>query len=590
MKRKPVKSLKYWCFESIGPTLTKHIRKVVSKSASAKCFGLLHGEIDVNPEDVIDQQIKLLKTHIWSHVIWYDFCEFFKIVTRSVEDAILITKKSWKPSINIEHFRQEMDHIVLFTDLAIQPDMLKLDFGEIPPCIRSSLVANLGSFKKLSTLILRPYDNKSGNWLFKSVLQDLIKGFRGLQCLKEFSLKHDCNNRILEALASSCWYTLKILDMEYSKQINNESVDYILSCQNLIELNVFKTSINDEGKGRLIHHLPNLCHLPRGDFLCDALAWIEEDEDEEEQIFKIREFFPSMKYYFHEAWQLEMVAQCCPFIEKMLFIFHESCVEDYLVLTPFENLTDLELFGGNFYTDKICDLIQIKGTKLKKLSLLSIKEMDFKAFALITIHGKMMTHLNINNCDLVDYHSSGDPNSDDEYDRRQSYLNMAKEAYEIVEPFESLEHISITSHASSLYLVFILGRAKRLKSIEIGPNNGLNDESMIKILLQNPLLDLEEFHCERNVHFTKATVHLLVNNCINLKCLSDMQSWSSLDPNDLSHFREHIRQCNYNMDTRSHTKMRKYLELRDFERQTYHNLVTGPALERIRMAQAQLHQ
>ena len=56
--------------------------------------------------------------------------------------------------------------------------------------------------------------------------------------------------------------------------MNNNSVEWILSCQNIVELNVFKTSINDEGKGRLIHYLPKLMHLPRGDFLCDALAWI----------------------------------------------------------------------------------------------------------------------------------------------------------------------------------------------------------------------------------------------------------------------------------------------------------------------------
>ena len=108
-----------------------------------------------------------------------------------------------------------------------------------------------------------------------------------------------------------------------------------------------------------------------------------------------------MKYFFHEDWQLEMVAKCCPFIEKMLFIFHEDCVQDYLVLNPFENLKNLELFGGKFYTDKICELIQIKGSKLDKLTLLSIKEIDFKAFAILSLHGKNLTHLNINNCEIV---------------------------------------------------------------------------------------------------------------------------------------------------------------------------------------------
>ena len=44
---------------------------------------------------------------------------------------------------------------------------------------------------------------------------------------------------------------------------------------------------------------------------------------------------------------------------------------------------------------------------------------------------------------------------------------------------------------------------------------------------------LEEFHCERNTDFTLATINLLVNNCDNLKALSDLQSWTGIDPGDL---------------------------------------------------------
>ena len=111
---------------------------------------------------------------------------------------------------------------------------------------------------------------------------------------------------------------------------------------------------------------------------------------------------------------------------------------------------------------------------------------------------------------------------------------------------------------------------------------------MIKILLQNPLTMLEEFHCERNTDFTLATINLLVNNCDNLKALSDLQSWTGIDPGDLSQFRQYIRQTNYDLDTRSHQKLRKYVEMRDFERQTHYNLVTGPALQRIRIADREI--
>ena len=70
-----------------------------------------------------------------------------------------------------------------------------------------------------------------------------------------------------------------------------------------------------------------------------------------------------------------------------------------------------------------------------------MKEIDYKAFAFLTIHGKNLSHLNISNCELVDYIPNGDLNSDEEYDRRQAYINMAKEASEMVEVFESLQHL-----------------------------------------------------------------------------------------------------------------------------------------------------
>ena len=48
----------------------------------------------------------------------------------------------------------------------------------------------------------------------------------------------------------------------------------------------------------------------------------------------------------------------------------------------------------------------------------------------------------------LDYIPNADPNSDEEYDRRVAYINMAKEASEIMESFNNLTHLSITSNAS----------------------------------------------------------------------------------------------------------------------------------------------
>lgn len=105
--------------------------------------------------------------------------------------------------------------------------------------------------------------------------------------------------------------------------------------------------MGEEAKARLLLNLPNLSRLTKGDWLCDALGWI--DYWEEEVKLLVNEFFPSQKYYFHEDWQMEQVSTYCPYIARMYFIFHDECCPNFLVLEPFEYLTELDLFGGSFY-------------------------------------------------------------------------------------------------------------------------------------------------------------------------------------------------------------------------------------------------
>ena len=64
MKRKPVKTLKANCLETLGPHLTKIIRKTVSHASAAKWFGILHGDFDIKPEQVIEKHVLILKEQI----------------------------------------------------------------------------------------------------------------------------------------------------------------------------------------------------------------------------------------------------------------------------------------------------------------------------------------------------------------------------------------------------------------------------------------------------------------------------------------------------------------------------------------------
>ena len=66
--------------------------------------------------------------------------------------------------------------------------------------------------------------------------------------------------------------SLRILDIEHSVLISDESVTALSQLSQLRQLSMAKTKLSTEGEAKVILSLPHLLILPRGDFLCDALG------------------------------------------------------------------------------------------------------------------------------------------------------------------------------------------------------------------------------------------------------------------------------------------------------------------------------
>ena len=86
-------------------------------------------------------------------------------------------------------------------------------------------------------------------------------------------------------LSRRCSKTLKYLDIESSRAIRDDgegqelsSISCLASLTKLTaveEMNLFDTKLGHETLAKILLALPNLTNLIRGDFLCDALEWIE---------------------------------------------------------------------------------------------------------------------------------------------------------------------------------------------------------------------------------------------------------------------------------------------------------------------------
>ena len=105
--------------------------------------------------------------------------------------------------------------------------------------------------------------------------------------------------------------------------------------------------------------LKSLRLLVRGDFLCEALEILEEKNEGKLPSLLIEEFWSSEDYYFHDVQQMSLVSRACPQLRKMMFQFNPEFAVDFTILSPFVNLNELHNWGGNFYSDRLNDLVII---------------------------------------------------------------------------------------------------------------------------------------------------------------------------------------------------------------------------------------
>ena len=126
--------------------------------------------------------------------------------------------------------------------------------------------------------------------------RQFLSGVSNMKRLVHFSLHFDCFDELLSVLAENCGESVRVVDIEQSVHVTDESVESLQRLTKLIDLNIFSCGLTAEGQARLLTGLPSLLNLRRGDFLCDALEWIEK---EQELRLNITEFFSSETYHFH---------------------------------------------------------------------------------------------------------------------------------------------------------------------------------------------------------------------------------------------------------------------------------------------------
>ena len=108
-----------------------------------------------------------------------------------------------------------------------------------------------------------------------------------------------------------------------------------------------------------------LRHLQRGDFLAEVVEYIDQTRPSTSPLH-LEDFWASEDYYFHTREQMLLVSKYCPKINRAMFMFEYQSCEDLSILNEFPDLNDLDLWGGRFYTDGLCEYLQTQGHKVSQ--------------------------------------------------------------------------------------------------------------------------------------------------------------------------------------------------------------------------------
>jgi len=365
--------------------------------------------------------------------------------------------------------------------------------------------------------------------------------------LRHFSLQCDCFDELLSVLSINCMKTLKILDVENSLLVTDTSVAAIASFQNLVDLNIFGCGMSSEGQAKILMALPRLVALRRGDFLCDALDWIScKDGD---LYLKITEFSPSEDYRFHTVDQMINTSKLCPNITKMKFLFSKEHCNHFLHLANFSNLSELDIFGGDFYVDKLLDFLEMIGTRLTSLGFFYVDQLDIKALAMISIYCHNLRSLAINYCGFKKtIQELAVLDNEEEVPRPGVQVQMPVE--ELVQPFLDLTSLTfLTSDCHEDYVRILLSASLNLVNIRLGCHTSVTDDTWRHVLLVNQLIHLEVLNISGSSRpdLTIATVEAIMNACPHLIEITDLRQWAGVYQREIEALEMEVKNNNYRL-------------------------------------------
>lgn len=386
---------------------------------------------------------------------------------------------------------------------------------------RSVLYRHLAKLHSLETLSLGSRIPKLFSLDCKT---ELTTAFRTMRNLRFFSLHCQCNDQIIQAISENCRH-IQFIDVTFSYLVTDQSVQYLVQCQQLQELHLHCTSVTMSQHTILFSQLPYLQNVGRCDYF--------------ERIAKTLNQGPynSFKRVAVEVFTgriLDWLVPLFPKLESLCLHPLFSIQVDLSKLIRLNYLKELKLTRVSQYIQSFNLVIRLVGHQLLHLHLEDSEGIPLNSLLLIGNCCRNLTSLVIHNSYFVDYHRLDEPVSD----FNQSTFSELKELYWDV-------------RNTSVLLEDILCNAVDIEYLQVGYSTRLEHKNLVNIFSVNPMKCLKELSVEHSDNMNMVTVQMILDSCPNLEVLSELRRWQAISEVDLRIFQDLIRTKNFNLNVTS---------------------------------------
>lgn len=469
----------------------------------------------------LSRNVQTIRTYLDINVPWMLHDLLVQETIRALTELLEKTKESLGFRGCMGKFASQMNVIIKMAEVLFTKNLTVVSIDAIPKILRSVFYSKLYMLNGLVSLNL---GSLSGGWKTADMEGAIIKSLKELRRLKYLSMNYDCTNNILHCIVENC-KLLEKLDVSCSKCIANDSMDIVAKIKNLRCIQLYRTHVTSEGFLKVLLKCKNIEDIGRFDEIGRLFEHIDLNYSEV-KTFNLKTYVSR----YATSNQLQLAVQMCPYIRSMTVFHNRDFQSDLLVLIGLQDLRELKLLSCDFYADQIKQVLQVKGCNIVHLHLEHVDQIDLNALMYISQMCPFLESLTLYNCTLI------------------QHTSLYTKKLEIT-PFRNLKKITCVSTCTEEQILFIFTNCLNIQFIHIGTAIQFTDDVLFKILDKNPLIYLKELRIMQSDFLTMVSIERIIQSCMSLEILVELESWSMLTESDREYIRNYIKINNYNIDT-----------------------------------------